>query len=367
MQTSWGQPKPRLRRAVLAGVASVLVLTGCGAAEKLSPRVAVREAAERTTKQDEGSFKLSVVGSDAGFDALFAADPLTAEDRKSLELVRKGHIVVSAAAGRFGLDVKAGDIDHIVELRFIDQKLYARADVAEIARLAGGSADEITAGIEGMAQQEGFGFLRDAVGGKWLVADLSAFGDLAKGYGKMFEGLTGGSTPTSGPAASAEDASAFKALKDAVGKALSEDVSIKEEKSDDTGDHYVATVKSLRSFYAKVKPALDQALPALGIPGMSDPLPAPDEVPDRPASLDVWIKGGRVVRLQLPIAQLDPEGTTSSDVALRLDIDRSAPSLSAPADAVAVDVAGIIGGYMRQFSGMLDQFKGAGGGLSEYD
>ena len=37
-----------IRRAVVAGVLASLVLTGCGAAEKLSPRVAVREAAERT-------------------------------------------------------------------------------------------------------------------------------------------------------------------------------------------------------------------------------------------------------------------------------------------------------------------------------
>jgi hypothetical protein len=354
-----------VRRAVVAGVLASLVLTGCGAAEKLSPRVAVREAAERTSTQEEGTFRLTLVGSDAGFDALNGTEPLTEEDRKYQELVRNGHLVVSAAAGRFGFDVKAGDVDHIIELRFIDKKLYARADVAAITRLAGGSAEEITAGIDGMAAQEGFGFLRDAVAGKWLVADVSAFGDLAKGYSKLFEGMTGGSsTPTSTGADSAE-VSAFKALKDAVGKALTEDVSIKEEKSDDTGDHYVATVGSLRSFYAKVKPALEGAMPALGVPTFGDSLPAPEEVPDRPASLDVWIKSGRVVRLQLPIGQFDPAGAKASDVALRIDIDRSAPSLTAPDGAVPVDIAGIIGAYMRQFSGMLDGISGAG--ELEYD
>lgn len=365
-----GHPAPRgIRRAVIAGVVSLLVLTGCGAAEKLSPRVAVREAAQRTAGQEEGTFKLTLVGSDAGFEALAAASDEAEADRKLFGQIRNSHLILSAASGRFGLDVKADGIDHIAELRFVDKKLYARADVAGIARLAGGSADGIVAGVEEMAQQEGFGFLRDAVAGKWLVADVSAFGDLAKGYAKLFEGMARANpTPTTAAGDPAETP-AFKALRDAVGKALTEDVTIKEQKSDDTGDHYVATIGSLRAFYAKVKPALAQAMPALGVPMMGETaLPAPEDVPDRPASLDVWIKSGRVVRLQLPLAQFDPEGATTSDVALRIDIERSAPSLTVPADAVPVDIMGIIGAYMRQFSGMLEGLEGLGGsGQLEYD
>jgi hypothetical protein len=354
------------RRAVIAAVFASLVLAGCGAAEKLSPRVAVREAAQSTASQKEGTFRLTLVGSEEGLNALFnGGAPLTDEDRQGLALVRDGHIALSTASGRFGLDVKAGDLDHAFELRVIDNKLYARADVAGIARLAGTSPDEIAAGIEEMAAQEGFGFLRDAVAGKWLVADLSAFGDLTKGYGKLIEGLTGAeSTPSS--SAPVPDLATFKAIKDAIGKALTEDVSITEHKSDDVGDHYTATVSSLRSFYAKVQPALQQAMGSLPLPA-DGPLPAASEVPDRPASLDVWVKDGRVARLQLPLAQFDP-AAPASDVALRVDIDREAAALTAPPDAVSVDIAGIIGKYIRQFGEMFNQFGGAGGsGGYEYD
>ncbi len=77
-----------------------------------------------------------MVGSDDDLNALFnEGAPLTDEDRAGLNLLRNGHIAVCAGQDKFGLDVKAGDLEHAFELRYVDKKLYARADVAGLAKL----------------------------------------------------------------------------------------------------------------------------------------------------------------------------------------------------------------------------------------
>jgi hypothetical protein len=341
----------RLRRAVIAGVVSAVVLAGCGAAEKLSPRVAVREAAKSTANAREGTFRLTVVGSENDLNALFnEGAPLTDEERAGLGILRNGHIAVSSGQDKFGLDVKAGDLEHAFELRYVDKKLYARADIAGLAKLFSESPEEINQQISEMASQEGFGFLSAAAAGKWIVADLSTLTGLFDGLGKQFGGGTESSTPL--PTGPQGVPSEFTALKDAVGKALSEDISIKELKSDDVGDHYLGTVTSLRGFYAKIRPALTQvgSLPFAG------QLPAVSDVPDQPASLDVWIKSGRLSRLELDLAQFMPASPppNTGRVALRLDIDRDAAGVTAPSDAVSVDVAGLLGKLFSQFGGLLE-------------
>lgn len=351
----------RLHRAVIAGVLSTVVLAGCGAAEKLSPRAAVRSAVQSTADQKEGTFRLSVVGSDSDLNALFNdGAPLTDEDRAGLGVLRNSQIAVSTGRDKFGLDVKAGDIEHAIELRYVDGKLYARADIAGLAKLFSGSPDEVNQQLSELAGQEGFGFLAAAAAGKWVVADLSALGGMFDGLGKQFGLGTETSIPM--PTGPKGIPSEFGALKDAVGKALTEDVSIKDAGNDDAGDHYIATVSSLRSFYAKVRPALTD----LGTLPMAGQLPSASEVPDQPASLDVWVKSGRVSRLELDLRQL--AGSTppadAGRVALRVDIDRDAGSITAPGDAVSVDIAGLFGKLFSQFGSFLE---GVGGGSLTYD
>ncbi|HET9770068.1 MAG TPA: hypothetical protein VFS16_04200 [Acidimicrobiia bacterium] len=350
-----------LRRAVVTAVLASVVLAGCGAAEKLSPRVAVREAANATANQKEGTFRLSVVGSEADMNALFnEGAPLTDEDRKGLEALRGGHIAVSTAEDAFGLDVKAGSLEHVFEVRYIAGKLYARADVDGLARYFGFSTEEFDQTVAGLSGQPGFEFLAAAADGKWITADLTTlkglFDDLGKQFGgEAFEGLT---PPTIDPKAATGQ---FQAIKDAVGKALTEDVSIKKLESDDVGDHYLGTVSSLRSFYAKVRPALAGSM---GPVPFAQSLPAEGDIPDKPASLDVWIKGGRVNRLEFDLGQFIPAPPGTGRVALRLDIDREASAVTAPSDAVGVDIAGLLQNLFSQFGQFLG---GLGEGLAEFD
>jgi hypothetical protein len=349
------------RRALVAAVVSTLVLAGCGASEKLSPRVAVREAAKATASQKEGTFTLSMVGSEADMNAVLNnGAPLSEDDRQGMDLLRNGHIAFSTGNDKFGLDVKVGDLEHAFELRYVDKKLYARVNVAGLATLFGGTPEEVNQAVQAMASQEGLEFLGAAAEGKWLVADFSTLKSMFEGLGKQF-GLdteTGASTPTSGAPAAGE----LQALKDAIGKLLTEDVAIKELKSDDVGDHYVASVASLRTFYAKVRPILSQHMGSL--PGANE-LPPDSAVPDKPGSLDVWVKDGRVSRVELDMAQFataPPAG--AGRVALRIDIDREAPNLAVPPDAVTVDLAGLLQRFLGQFGQLL---QGVGAGLSNYD
>lgn len=351
----------RSRRAVTVGVLLAVVLGGCGTAEKLSPRAAVRSAAQSTANQKEGTFRLSVVGSESDLNAVFnEGAPLTDEDRAGLDVLRSSQIEVSTGPDEFGLDVKAGDLEHAIELRYVGQKLYARADIAGLANLFSGSPDEVNEDLSELAGQDGFGFIAAAAAGKWVVADLSKLSGLFDGLGRQFGLGTDSSIPM--PTAPEKIPGEFQALKDAVGKALTEDVSIEGAGNDDAGDHYVAKLSSLRSFYAKVRPALTQ----LGAPPMADQLPAAAEVPDKSASLDVWVKSGRVSRLEFDLAQLAGSAPppNTGRVALRIDIEREAAGVTAPDDAVSVDVAGLFEKFFRQFGSFLE---GAAGGSLTYD
>ena len=353
----------RLRYVAAIAVSAALLAGACAAAEKLSPRVAVREAAEATASQKEGTFKLSLVGSEGDLNALFnEGAPLSEEDRQGLNLLRNGHIALSTGSDKFGLDIKAGDLEHAFELRYVDKKLFARADVAGLAKLFGATPEEVDQTVARVASQEGFEFLAAAAAGKWIVADLSTLKGLFEGLGKEFgfEAPSGqGSTPDG--TGDAQAASEYQALKDAIGKALSEDVVIKELKSDDVGDHYLATVTSLRAFYAKVRPVFEQHMTKLPY---ANELPPASAVPDQPGSLDVWVKSGRVSRLELDLAQFAPAPPAGAGrVALRLDIDREVASVTVPSDAVPVDIAGL---FQRFFSQFGQFFQGVGAGLS-YD
>jgi hypothetical protein len=355
------------RRALIVAMISAVVLTGCGAAEKLSPRMAVKEAAKTTASQKEGTFTLSLVGSEADLNTLFnEGAPLSQEDREGLALLRNGHIALSTAADKFGLDIKAGDLEHAFELRYVDKKLFARADVAGLAKLFGASPEQVNETVLGLASQDGLGFVSAAAAGKWIVADFSALKGMFDGLGKQF-GLepgestpapSGESTPTSDPKAASE----YKAIKDAIAQALNEDVAIDKLKSDDAGDHYLAKVASLRNFYAKVRPVFETQMGKLPF---GQDLPAASAIPDKPGALDIWVKSGRISRLELDLAQFAPAPPAGAGrVALRLDIAREAASVTVPPDAVPVDLAGLVGKFMGQFGNFL---QGVGAGMSNYD
>ena len=331
------------RRSLVAVVLAALVLSGCGAAEKLSPQVAMRDAANSTAHAKQGTFTFSLVGSADDLNAVLnEGAKLSADDRKGLSLLGSSHIAVTTGPGLFALDVKVGDIDHAVEIRYIEKKLYVRADVPAITKLAGGSPDQVNQTVQSLAAN-GFAFLKDAAAGKWLVADLGPLGDMLKGFADQYGGAGRGGAGGAATSSSGPSPSQFKQAKDAIGKALHDNTSVARQKSDDIGDHYVVTVNSLRGLYGAVLPVLSQ------FPLPQKP-PAATEIPDRPVAIDAWVKGGRIVRLELPLNQFGKGG--QGRVTVRVDISRDGGGITAPTDAVPVDVAGLLRKFMQALSGL---------------
>jgi hypothetical protein len=361
MLTFWGRPVPWRRALVPTVLAAAVLLAGCGEpAEKLSPREAVREAAKTTAGLKEGSFKLSVAGSEESINAVFnEGAPLTEEDREGLNLLRNGHIVFSTGNNKFGLDVKAGDLDHAFEVRYVDGKLYARADVAGLGKLFDATPEEINQTVQAVSSQPGFEFIAAAAAGKWLQADFTALKGTFDDFVKGLQESTGGSLPaTSGTQPVDNEATA---LRDALDKVFNENVIIEKLESDSVGDHYVAKVTSLRTFYGQLLPTVEQYMDRLP---NADQLPGANLIPDKPGSVDVWVKDGRLSRVELDVAQFSEPPADAGRVAIRLDINREAPELTAPSGAVMVDLAGLI----QQFVGQFGQFlEGFGQGLSNYD
>ncbi len=354
MKRLWGHPTPRVRNTVIAAVLAAVVLSGCGAAEKLSPQVAVRDAANTTVNAKQGTFTFSVVGSEDDLNAVLNKGvTLSDEDRKGLQLLGRSHLALTTAPGVFGLDVKVGDIDHGVEVRYVGQKLYARADVPAIAGLMGTSPDEVNQAVQGLADH-GFGFLRDAAAGKWLVADLGPLSDMLKGIAQPFAGAGKGVVGSPTPSSSGPTPSQFQQVRDAIGQALHDNTSVAKQGSDSTGDHYVVTVSSARNLYSAILPVFSQ----FPVPGK---LPQASAIPDRPVTIDTWVKGGRIVRLELPLNQF---GTaTAGRVAVRLDINRDSATVAAPGGAMPVDVSGLLGKLVQGFSGGLSGLEGGVPGL----
>ncbi|HEY4409786.1 MAG TPA: hypothetical protein VGO87_07875 [Acidimicrobiia bacterium] len=344
----------KLRSCVIATVLAAMVLTGCGAGEKISPQLAMRDAANSTVKAKQGTFTFSIVGAESDLNAVLnEGAKLSEEDRKGLQLLSQSHISLTTAQDMFALDVKVGDVDHAVELRYVGKKVYLRADVPALVKLMGASPDEVNATVDGLAQN-GFPFLKDAAAGKWLTADFGAMGDMFKGLAKQLAGGAGAGAPATTPT-SAPTASQFKQAKDAIGKALRDNTSIAKQKGDDTGDHYLVTVNSLRGLYAAVLPVISQ----FPIPGGAR-APAASEVPDRPVAIDAWVKGGRIVRIEVPLNQFDTQAPPGR-VAVRVDIARDASPVTAPADAVNVDIAGILQKAMQMFLGGMSEIPGMPG------
>ena len=347
MLTFRGHPDPRVRRTVVAAVVAAVLLSACGNSEKLSPQLAIRDAANTTVHSTQGTFTFSVVGSEDDLNSVFnEGAKLSDDDRKGLHLLGQSHIALTTAEGVWALDVKAGDVAHAVELRYVGKKFYARADVPALVQLMGGSQSELNATVDGLAKN-GLGFLKDAAAGKWLTAD---FGSLCNMFKGLADQVGGGGAAGASCGGGATPKSNFGQAQDAIGKALRDNTTIAEQKSDATGNHYVVTVNSARSLYSAILPVLSQFQ-------LPQKPPAASEVPDRPVSIDAWVKGGRVVRVELPLNQFVSQAGPGR-VALRVDISHDSAPVTAPAGAVTVDLAGILKTFMQT---MLGGLSGAGG------
>lgn len=239
------------------------------------------------------------------------------------EKILSSGVSIKAVQGEGPLDVAFEAVVRVagadaLEVRFLRDTVYARADVAHLLETFGQDPRAVSA-LLGQAQASGFGFLRPALEGKWVA--LSGFGQL---------GTALGAPP---PQETAEQRRAGRRIADL----LERKAEVEAVGGDDAGDHYVVRLPlrdTLRGVIEIVRD-LEQ------LPGQF--LPDPSTAPDGPVELDVWITDGRVSQVEVDFLQfarlaedLVPEGVNR--LALRLGIEPFDGAIETPPDAVALDL-----------------------------
>ena len=300
--------------------------------------------AQETASQKEGTFKLSLVGSEEDLNALFnEGAPLTEEDRQGLNLLRNGHIVVSRGNDKFGLDVKAGDLEHAFELRYRRQEALRpgrrRRPGQAVRRLARG----VQRGRSGLASQEGFEFLAAAVAGKWLEADFSALKGPVRRARQAVRLKESRRPEESTPAASGASRAEASTRPSRTPSGRPSPRTSASRSSSPTrsatttwrrSPRFAAPTPSSARVSSSTWPS--RSLPAASSRGQRRP---------RQARVVRRVGQGRPgARIELDLAQLSPAPPpASAGWHCASTSTGSAAALTAPSDAVPVDIAGLIG------------------------
>jgi hypothetical protein len=249
----------------------------------------------------------------------------------------------STSGEQVALSVNGGGASNLFQLVVTGKTLYARADVSEIAMLAGADTSELDQiGAEAPAQ---YSFIKDALAGKWLKVDLTQLESLAK----QDASSTGASAqPTVAP-------SQIAALEGTFTKIFQTDVTVTRAAVDPTlGDHLVLTGNS-RTVGTDLVTALKSSFTT--IPGASQAFAEfkPASIPSKNVTIDEYVKNGQLSALKLNLNQFfdatDAAAAKGTD-SVEIDFTDSA-TIAAPATATNVDLSGL--------SGLLGSLGGGSG------
>ncbi|WP_377271798.1 hypothetical protein [Peterkaempfera sp. SMS 1(5)a] len=241
----------------------------------------------------------------------------------------------SGAGGAIGLNGDRGvDVDYavrskggdsMVEVRQVDGRLYARADIQALARLSGEDAGDLGAMEDELPPE--LKVFKQALEGHWLSLDAKV---LKQFSGQMQQGA--GAAPGGGPSL---DAGAQRKLIDTLESVLSEDVSFEDKGQQDGADRIVVSAPArtlVRDLQKAVQP-LAESIP--GLPsGFSQS--GADQIPDRSVSAELRIKDGVIASVSLDLAQLDPKANWGDHLPLKLSFARDAAPVQAPSGATAL-------------------------------
>ena len=337
-----------LLAATLAACGNDTPLGGGGPkTESLPPQAALKASLDGLGNSSalDLTFRLGVSAEDLkAISTKGEGDPLTDAQAKlitggDVQIVSRttdGSKVTEAKPGAtaFSLAVHT-DGGSIVELRSTDGKvLFVRADVKKIAEISGTPASDVDRGLADVPPQ--LSFLKDGAAGKWLSLDLMAAQGLAKQFG-------GSAVPTPDPAAA-------KAAGNELIAALQRDVVATRGEASDKGDHLILT-GSTRTLAKDFVENVSKAVPG-GAAGLGSF--KPEDVEDKPFTLDAYVKDGRLSLLSMDISQF-AEGKDKADFdgkpfPVEIAFGTEAPSIEAPADAVPVDLQKVVQAFLGGLS-----------------
>lgn len=358
-------PFARMRGLSLMTLASVALLTtsACGTSKTsstahLTPDAALHAAEASVSNDSALTVTFKVDGTASQLMALSTSGHSgKALTQSQAEAIVGGSIVIAAQTnggtfgqqqqsgaatrkGSFSLDVNSGTAPNLVQLVYTGGNLYVRADVAQLIAYAGSKASALSR-FTGPNVPPQFGFIKNAIAGQWLELPVGELLSLAKG-------IRPSAVPSAGPGQ-------ISALRHALASVLARDVQVTRGSADSQlGDHLILT-GSTRTIVGDTVTAL--MAQASSIPGIGSALTKFDasKVPDKTVSVDVYVKNGVLSSVRLDLSQFmnttEKAALGGQPFALELDYAPTA-SISAPANAVTVNLSALLGGLIGAGSGL---------------
>lgn len=241
----------------------------------------------------------------------------------------------------FQLSSDADGKQNLIEVRSVGKKFYVRADVKALSALGGAAKPGERAQLDqllGTADKlpSSLGVVKDALAGKWISVDPTAFTEFAKTLGGD-KGL--GKSPLPMPDASSFDVKTQRQLLDAIKSAVAHNAKFADKGSSNGVDHVTMTVPAgqLAKDLAKGFAPLEKQIPGFKAPDVS-------RVPARDLAVDLSIKDGMLSGISLDVAQLDDK--PGGKLPLAIGLEGGSDPVTAPAGAKALNPQDIMGLFM---------------------
>lgn len=355
----------RFLAGTLAGVTALAVVAGCAKQiQQLEPKLELKKAAEALGATGKAGFTLKAGGSVDDLIALAKKDSGTGEDAftdDDADMIRKlynsSFTIAWDKAGDGVKDDKASVsavIDGVTgaEIRVVDQVVYVKAPIADLAAKFGASTADVNAMRKEMgASIDGVDTLVD---GGWVSLSLT---DLQK-----FSTGTTGVTPSADPAQNEQVANEIKAS----AQSLIEGAEVVRDEKDKT--HLTVTTSTVKAYEQGKR--LVETLSRIGGESTSGVLDEAlgselDKAPaDKPIVLDLWVDNGVFKAFEINLLQF-ADGATGR-ASLRVELTTGG-DIAVPGDAKKIDVSKIIesiGSAGAGPGGLAD--AGAGGSAEEW-
>jgi hypothetical protein len=290
-------PSTELRSAV-SGLGDAHVLTGT--VQLHASAQTLRDLAKASGEKLPSGIPTLITGSKA-------VTEIAAPDGKKISELAAHP--ASTGKFRFALTTDGGKI---VQVRAVAKRLYLRADVDKIAKLAGADLNRLRSRVP-----DGYGWAQAALHGRWVSLDLAAL-----------QGQAGGALKTPSPQASAHSLRGLR-------QALVKDVTVRRTGRAGGADHLVLS-GNVRTIGHDLLGALRRMSPQAG----NLPIHT-GNLPNKKAHVDAYVADGTLKALSLDLAQFaggrDDAALHGRHLPLRVDFARSGGDITKPSGATAVD------------------------------
>jgi hypothetical protein len=329
-----------MRKLLILAVTAALLIGACGGDDASeNPQGSLTDAVEALGDYEGFTLSMSI---DSTAESLAALSEGAVTDEQAQQILDSSFTISSLSAddpadAQFEMAVNIAGEDNSVEMKFLENTLYLRADVAGIMETFGQDPAQLDAFVAQAGGQPGFEFVEPAINGEWIA--MTGFDQLLQQAGSSQNQLT----------------DAQRQAIEGFTTALEDSSDIEPGDKEGPGDNLVATIQ-LRELYQSLMDLQANLGAAAG------EMPPVDEVPDEEVSIDTWVDDGRLTQIQLDLTQFRdfpdaqfPEGV--DELALTVGLEEFTGGVEAPDGATEVDINQIMQGLMGGLGGL-------GGGTS---